>query len=302
MNELMAHYLRGFEGYYPHQLEARFLRVFTNIVALWNNPPAFEAYMSDLMIPARAGRQGFPEDVASEIFALSVAYDRIRGANADEEDLWGAEMAKAELEQLGFRVTPGEMLRAVDAGDRALCRLFVSAGIDVDVRDAREWTPLMIAAFNGNEKMAMQLIRYGANVHARDLRGYTPMHWAAFNGYADVVKLLAEKRAVIDSPSAAGITPLLQAAARGHLPVVERLLAFKANPNLAANDGSTPLLKAVANEHLDVVNTLVAAGASLNARLTGGKSLLEIAAASKNVALRERIEDICDEHPEIRDF
>lgn len=281
-----------FKSKYPRELVARFPHVAERLDALWNDAAAVGDYFSELMVSNRPSRQGFPPEVAAEIMALSIAYDRIgpirpmvddrQGAKAPLADPWEREHAAGELDRLGIRLTAADFCKAAESGDHAVCRLFLLAGFDVDIRDARHWTPLMMAAFDGNETLALELIRYGANIHAEDLGGYTPLHWSAFNGYPKVMKLLLTKGGDPNVASRAGITPLLQASARGHLEVVRVLLAHRANPNSAARDGSTALIKAVANSHLDVVDLLLQAGASTEVSMKDGKTLREIARAAKD--------------------
>lgn len=281
-----------FKDKYPHQLVARFPHVAERLDAMWNDVAAVGDYFSELMVSNRPSRQGFPPEVAAEIMALSIAYDRIgpirpmiddrQVPKAPLADPWEREHAAGELERLGLRLTVADFCKAAEAGEHAVCRLFLLAGFDVDIRDARQWTPLMIAAFDGNETLAFELIRYGANIHAEDLGGYTPLHWAAYNGYPKVMKLLLAKGGDPNVVSHAGIAPLLQASARGHIEVVRVLLEHRANPNSVARDGSTALIKAVANSHLDVVDLLLQAGASTEVSMKNGKTLCEIARAAKD--------------------
>ncbi|TAH44966.1 MAG: hypothetical protein EYC67_11985 [Betaproteobacteria bacterium] len=288
-----------FRDKYPHRLVARFPHVARQLDLLWNDGAAVAAYFSELMVSSRPQRQGFPPEVAAEIMALSMAYDRIGAIKPMLErqasvaaavvDPWEHERAIRELERLGIAMTLPNFLRAIESGDEALCRLFIHAGFDVNARDAREWTPLMVAAFSGKETVAFELIRYGADIHVADLAGYTPLHWAAYQGYRKVVELLLVKGLPADIPSRAGITPMVQAAARGHPDVVKALLKARANPNVAARDGSTPLLKAVANGHLDVIELLLQAGASIDVAMKDGKTLREIARHAKNPAIAARI-------------
>lgn len=282
--------MRGYEDKYPHKLAEKFPRIVNRIVELWNNQNAMEEYFQGLMISDRPDRQGFPPDVAAEIFTLSFAYDTIRAAKTEESgDLWASELAKEELERLDVRLTMSNFARAAEAGDVSRCLLFISASFNVDERDSRHWTPLMIAAFNGKEELAQKLIQHGANVHACDNGGYTPMHWAAFNGYVELIKLLLSKGAAVNAPSNAGITPILQAAARGHVKAAAELLRGRADPNLAASDGSTALFKAVSNGHLELVSMLLDAGASTNVTMQNGATLIGSAKLSRDPKIRERI-------------
>lgn len=286
----LAELLRDHPDKYPRQLAAHYPRIVEHIAQHWFDAAASEAYFAELMIADRTDRHGFPPDIAHEIMVLSLAYDTIRERQAKASgDVWEMEHAQKELNALGLRLNSHDFARAVDAGDHALCMLFINAGFDVNSRDSRNWTPLMIATFSGHEALALELIKHGANIHATDSDGYTPMHWAAYSGFAKVITQIVNRGGDVNVRSRAGITPLLQAASRGKLQACLELLNHGADPNMAAADGSTALLKAVANAQMAVINLLLAANAGLNAHLTNGKSLLEIAADSRDEAVSKRI-------------
>ena len=289
-----------FADKYPHHLAAKFPHVMHKLEEYWNDSDALTEYFSELMVSKRPGRRGFPPEVGAEILSLSLAYDRIgaikpveqersAGAKAPTDDAWGYERAVAELDRLNIPRTIARFARAVESGEEHVCRLFLHAGFDVNARDTREWTPLMIASFNGRETLAIELIKLGASVHAQDADGYTPLHWGTFNGHAQVVQLLLRKGAEPNAVSRANITALLQAAARGHTAIVDLLLQHRAKVNVAATDGSTALLKAVANGHWQIINMLLDAGASTNVTMHNGITLAAIAAHAKDPRIRERI-------------
>lgn len=284
-----------FHGKYPHQLVARFPHVARAIEAKWNDAEATANYFTELMIPSRPNRQGFPPEVAAELMALSIAHDRIGHLVVAEATpaptpvvfyQWEQERLLKEIEGLGFSFSREGFAKAAEAGNHQVCAMFVQAGFDVDTRDAREWTPLMIAAFHGREQLALMLLDYGADIFAKDRGAYTPLHWAAFSGYPLVVKLLLDRGVPANVLSNAGISPLLQAAARGHLAVVSLLLDKQANPNLNASDGSSPLLKAVANGHLAVIQLLLNSGAHRRVTLRDGTTLDDIVAKAKDPRIR----------------
>ena len=105
MNEKLAQYLKGYESKYPHQLEAQFGRILDRIVELWETPE-MEGYFSNLMFGSgRSNRRGFPAEVATEIFILSLAYEEIRKKPAadDAEDVWAQEGHKVTLSLLNAR-------------------------------------------------------------------------------------------------------------------------------------------------------------------------------------------------------
>lgn len=288
MNESMLTLLQGNKQLYPHELEKHFPRILHKMVELWDTPQ-MEGYFTELMIDNRGGsRQGFPREVASDIYRLSQAHERLFLRNGEQDDdPWShVDIGKQQaIEELGYACTPQDFLRSAENQDQAAVGRFLSAGFPVDTRDERGWTPLMISSFNGNQEIAELLIRSGASLQMRDNAGYGPMHWAAFNGYAKVVKLLIVKKGDVNARSQHGWTPLLQGATRGHRAACIALIAGGADVNLASNDGWTPLHKACANGHTEVVQLLLSRGANRNAEYQDGITPLAL-------AVKNRREDI----------
>jgi len=80
---------------------------------------------------------------------------------------------------------------------RSLIQALLAKKADVDAVDERGWTPLMIAADNGDAEMSQLLIEHGANVDARTPKGYTALNIA--QGKRDdrasaVIRLLSNRR------------------------------------------------------------------------------------------------------------
>lgn len=287
MNEIMLKLVMGKATLYPHTLEKQFPRIVNKIIELWDTPQ-MEAYFMDLMVDKRGGRQGFPGVVATEIYYLSQVYDRTRklGKERDVNPWANTDISKQqEIAGKGYQYTPQGFLKSAEAGDKSAILLFLASGVDVNSRDERGWTPLMISSFNGNEEIAELLIRSGADINAKDNAGYGPMHWAAFNGFDKVVKLLIGKGANPNAQSNFGWTPVMQAATRGHLAALKQLLEGRANASLASKDGWTALHKAASNGHVEVVKLLLAAGANPDARYQDGSTALSIATKNRNEAL-----------------
>jgi hypothetical protein len=283
MNEAMMQLVQGVDNLYPHELEKRYPRILNKIIELWGTPQ-LDAYFLDLMVDTRGNREGFPTEVASEIYHLNQLYDRTKGQTEEPVDPWANIdfQKQAEIEAQGYKWTPQDFLRAAENNDfRTIC-LFLGSGINADTRDERGWTPLMISAFNGNAEIAALLIRSGADVHTTDNAGYGPMHWAAFNGYTNVIKLLIEREADVNARSQHGWTPLLQGATRGHVAACWALISGGADVNLASNDGWTPLHKACANGHGKVVRLLLSAKANREAQYQDGATPLFLAEKNKH--------------------
>jgi hypothetical protein len=58
----------------PYQLCENYPKIARQILALWGQPPQCNAYMDQLLIAKREGRQGFPPAVAQELLALGAYY------------------------------------------------------------------------------------------------------------------------------------------------------------------------------------------------------------------------------------
>jgi hypothetical protein len=96
--------------------------------------------------------------------------------------------------------------------------------VNIDERNAKDETPLMLAVLKGHIGLARILIEREADVNKT---GWAPLHYAATYGgpvAVEQVKLLLEHHAYIDAESPNGTTPLMMAAQYGSLDVVKLLL------------------------------------------------------------------------------
>ena len=294
MNEAMLHMVQGAEDLYPHKLEEKFPRVFSKVIELWETPQ-IDDYFKELMMNDRPGRQGFPTEIATEIFHLSQVRENTRiKPKKKTGDIWeDVELEDIQIiEDSGYERSSAGFLKSSESGNFKVVTAFIVNGADLNTRDERGWTPLMISSFNGNQEIARLLIEHGADINVEDTSGYNPIHWAAFNGYADVVKLLINKHANLNAQSKHGWTPLLQAATRGHLSTCEVLISSGADVNLATKDGWTPLHKACANGHLEIVKLLLASKADKDAKYQDGTTPIMLARrAKKEVIVDELLKD-----------
>jgi hypothetical protein len=58
----------------PVHLFANYPQIARQIVAIWGQPPQCNAFIDQLLIAKREGRQGFPPEVAQELLALGAFY------------------------------------------------------------------------------------------------------------------------------------------------------------------------------------------------------------------------------------
>lgn len=83
------------DSLYPAQIERRFPRILEKIVNLWDMPE-LDAYLNELMVSDRHDRQGFPDDVALEIFRLSTLH-AAKGLNATQAGTGWAGVQDADM-------------------------------------------------------------------------------------------------------------------------------------------------------------------------------------------------------------
>lgn len=105
-------------------------------------------------------------------------------------------------------------------------------GVNVDVRNPKDETPLMLALLKGFTPQAKVMLVRGADVNKT---GWTPLHYAASysgKGAVEQVQLLLEHHAYIDAESPNGTTPLMMAAQYGSEEVAKLLLEEGADPSL----------------------------------------------------------------------
>jgi ankyrin repeat protein len=113
--------------------------------------------------------------------------------------------------------------------------------VDVEARNAKDESPLMLAALKGRLAQCEALIRRKAHVNKP---GWTPLHYAATHpgeGAPALVQLMLDHHAYIDAASPNGSTPLMLAAMYGNRKVVAQLLDAGADATLKNEQGLTAL-------------------------------------------------------------
>ena len=159
--------------------------------------------------------------------------------------------------------SPAEALHAaVRAGDLGEVERLIVAGTDVNARDALGSTPLLDAAWAGNEGITSLLLAHGADVNAQHKEaGSTALQYAVLTGRAGVARILLKAGARVDVNYRGGQSVLHVAASHGNPELVELLLAAHAEVTAVDANGNTPLDVAVLHNHKFVVETLLRNGA-----------------------------------------
>lgn len=108
---------------------------------------------------------------------------------------------------------------------------------NVDVRDERGFTPLIIAAYNNQPGAVAALLDAGADPNLADSSGNTALMGASFKGHAGVACVLVTRGSSLDAQHGNGGTALMF----GRNNVVELLLEYGASADVTDVRGLTAL-------------------------------------------------------------
>ena len=87
---------------------------------------------------------------------------------------------------------PEPMAELARSGGTAKLAEAIGHGLDVNLRDAKGNTLLMIAAYQGRAETVAMLLRAGAQVDLRNEKGQTPLGGVAFKGHVDIARMLLD--------------------------------------------------------------------------------------------------------------
>jgi ankyrin repeat protein len=91
-----------------------------------------------------------------------------------------------------------EVHRLIKMGDIIALRKFVASGVDVNSRNRFGWTPLMLAAGEGQTPIVRYLLSAGADIRAINQYGASPLAYAALEGECRTVQALLDAGAPLD--------------------------------------------------------------------------------------------------------
>lgn len=133
---------------------------------------------------------------------------------------------------------PALMVALKVPAPNAIAVLMRHPDLKVEVRNAQDESPLMLAALHGYLELSARLIERDADVNKP---GWAPLHYAATNGHIPVMQLLLDQHAYIDAGSPNGSTPLMMAAMYGSASAVKMLLEAGADPTIKNALGLTAI-------------------------------------------------------------
>jgi ankyrin repeat protein len=144
---------------------------------------------------------------------------------------------------------------------------------------------LFEAAKLGRVDLIPLLVKNGADVNAYEARGFTPLILAAYNGQAAAVDALLAAGADACKPDAQqGNTAQMGVAFKGDDVIAARLLEQKCNVNARNKAGQTALMMAALFGRTTQISMLLKSGADATILDASGRSAAAVAAAQGNTA------------------
>lgn len=187
---------------------------------------------------------------------------------------------------------PGALLAAAASGDADLAAAAVRAGAGLEVRDARQRTPLLLAVTGDRLDVARLLVGLGADPDALDDRHDTPWLVTGVTGSVPMLEVLLPAGPDLTIRNRFGGVSVIPAAERGHVEYVRRVVQTGIDVNHVNDPGWTALLEAVhygdgSPRYQEIVRILLAAGADPSIEDANGRTALEHAEARGQQAVAQ---------------
>lgn len=112
---------------------------------------------------------------------------------------------------------------------------------DLNARDSRGSTPLIIAAYYNNAEAVKALLEAGADTELQDGMGNTALMGVCFKGYTAIGSLLLQHGASVHTANGNDATALTFAATFGHNELIKLLMAHGADVLKKDKFGKNPI-------------------------------------------------------------
>ncbi|MEA9561062.1 ankyrin repeat domain-containing protein [Xanthomonas campestris] len=132
------------------------------------------------------------------------------------------------------------------------------------------------AAREGRQDMLGEFIRSHYDLNTRDEKGYTALILAAYHGQGPAVEQLLQAGADPCAQDKRGNTALMGAIFKGELAIAKRLMQADCAPDQRNNAGQTAAMYAALFQRTDVLKDLAAKGADLSIKDAQGNEVAKL--------------------------
>ena len=174
------------------------------------------------------------------------------------------------------KITP--LIKAAWDGDEEIIKTLLAAGAKVNAKatDTGE-TALLNAVSTKRIALVEILLKAGADLTIKNRFDFNALNIAAAAGNQEMAALLLDHGANVETDTST-LTPLMFAASGGNVDMIRFLVKRGAKVNHGAKEGKqTALLSAIYGGHPDAVQALVELKADVNAKTKDGDTPLKVA-------------------------
>lgn len=188
--------------------------------------------------------------------------------------------------------TVDHLFKAVMDNDVKRVQELLTKGINTNVGNDNNMTPLALAARLGRKEISALLLEAGADPNVQSKMniylgedGMTPLLWTVKSGDAQTLEWMIEKGGGVNKTSLVEDSPLIYASRNGKMDIVELLIENGASLNYKNHfTENTALVEAVLAGHSHIMEYLLDEGADVAYRDKYGTTLLMLAARHGHLA------------------
>lgn len=172
------------------------------------------------------------------------------------------------------------LIEAAGRGDLAAVNRLIAAGADLEQRDGKRQTPLLLAVAGNHVAVAKALLAAGASPNAQAANQDTPWLLAGASGRTEIIAAMLPLKPDLTIRNRYGGNALIPACERAHVETAKLLLTSGIDVNHVNNLGWTCLLEIVilgdgGPRHQQVARLVLDAGADPNLPDKDGVSPLQ---------------------------
>lgn len=260
----------------PKLLIDHYPRIAERVAQMWGRE-ALVVFLNDLLFDTRGDREGFPPDVAHELFVIQREHDRVMGIGS-EAAIWGYEEAlrtESAIHLDAFDLSV--YLEASKQGKIDVLREQLQGGAHIDAPDVDGLTAFWWSVFYGHIDAAEFLLQNGAHANVANAQGQQAAHLFAAGDHSNGLNLLLRFGTRLNIADHQGVTPLMMAAAKGRIGTVALLLEQGLLVDQQDRQGKTALHYAADGGHRRVIELLLSHSADPRLLNQHGQSAYEVA-------------------------
>lgn len=118
--------------------------------------------------------------------------------------------------------------------------LLINHGADPNLRDSQGFNGLHLATHSSNNMLVLYLLYQDMDIDTPDTLQHTPLMWAAYQGDQLTLDLLIRLGASVTKVDTTNFTPLHWAVTKGNHMCLRKLIEAGADINAKDNNGKTP--------------------------------------------------------------